>query len=42
MDDLARESGYSSASLYNYFPGKDAVLAALVARNLTGKAVLTP
>ena len=34
MDDLAREAGYSTASLYNYFPNKDAVLCALVDRSL--------
>ncbi len=36
MDDLAKEAGYSTASLYNYFPNKDAVLNALVARSIEG------
>lgn len=34
MDDLAREAGYSTASLYNYFSSKDAVLQALLERSL--------
>ncbi|MCK6502511.1 TetR/AcrR family transcriptional regulator [Myxococcota bacterium] len=34
MEDLAREAGYSTASLYNYFPGKEAVFRALVDRSL--------
>ena len=32
MADLAKEAGYSTASLYNYFPGKDALVRALLAR----------
>jgi AcrR family transcriptional regulator len=38
LDDIAREAGCSRATLYRYFPGKPAVMGALVAREA---AVLT-
>src|SRR6266542_1761229 len=31
VDDVAREAGISRATLYRYFPGRGAVLAAVVA-----------
>ena len=34
MEELAGEAGYSTASLYNYFPNKEAVLRALIDRSL--------
>jgi AcrR family transcriptional regulator len=35
LDDVAREAGCSRATLYRYFPGKPAVMGALVAREAT-------
>ena len=32
LDDVAREAGCSRATLYRYFPGKQQLLGALVAR----------
>lgn len=34
MDQIAKESGYSSASLYNYFSNRTAVVLALVDRSV--------
>lgn len=34
MDQIAKESGYSSASLYNYFSNRSAVVLALVDRSV--------
>lgn len=34
MDQIAKESGYSSASLYNYFSNRNAVVLALVDRSV--------
>jgi len=34
MADLAAEAGYSTASIYNYFPDKDALLVGLVDRSI--------
>jgi len=34
MDQIAKESGYSSASLYNYFSSRSAVVLALVDRSV--------
>src|SRR5512134_3241369 len=31
MQDIARESGYTAASLYSYFPGKTAIVEGLLA-----------
>lgn len=38
LDDVAREAGVSRATLYRYFPGKPALLAALVGREATALA----
>ncbi len=35
LEEVAREAGYSVASLYNYFKNKEAILAALVDRALS-------
>jgi AcrR family transcriptional regulator len=35
LDDVAREAGVSRATLYRYFPGKPALLGAVVAREAT-------
>ncbi len=34
MADIAREAGLSAGHLYNYFDGKEAIIAAIVERNV--------
>lgn len=41
MDDLASEAGISKPTLYSYFPTKDALLAATIARQLNQVRALT-
>jgi AcrR family transcriptional regulator len=36
MRDIAREAGYTAASLYTYFKSKDEILAGLLARSIEG------
>lgn len=36
MQDLARAAGMSAGNFYRYFPSKDAIVAAMIARDLTG------